>query len=172
MNMKLANAKQIILDKNNLILLFFITAALIVIITMFIFTANYAAENTSLKGQISSIQKLAGSVINLKSTVDAKEKKIRSGKSKGAVSALERILGRLGLEAAAIKPLDKKKVNNFMEEKADLEIQNTDLNSIVNLLYKIENSPVPMKINTAAINTSFEDPDKFFLKMSVSLLSK
>ena len=170
--MKLVSAKQIILDKKLLTLSFFIAAALIVIITTFIFTGNYAAENTSLNRQISNIQELAGSVMNLKSTVDAKEKKIRSSKSRGAVSALEQILGRLGLKAAAIKPLDKKKVNNYMEEKADLEIQNTDLNSIVNLLYKIENSPVPMKINTASIKTSFEDPDKFFLKMSVSLLSK
>jgi hypothetical protein len=170
--MKLAGAKQIILDKKLLTLSFFIAAALLVTITIFIFTGNYAAENTSLKEQISNIQELAGSVMNLKKSVDAKEKKIRSGKSRGAVSAMENILGGLGLTAAAIKPLDKKKISKFMEEKADLEIQDTDLNSIVNLLYKIENSPVPMKINTAAIKTSFEDPDKFVLKMSVSLLSK
>ena len=170
--MKLVSAKQIILDKKLLTLLFFIAAALFVIITIFIFTGNYAAENKSLKGQISNIQELAGSVMNLKRTVNAKEKKIRSGKSQGAVSALEKILGKLGLKAVAIKPLDKVKVNSFMEEKADIELKDTDLNSIVNLLYQIENSPVPMKINTAAINTSFEDPDKFFLKMSVSLLSK
>jgi outer membrane murein-binding lipoprotein Lpp len=170
--MKIAGVKQIILDKKILTLSFLIAAALIAIITIFIFTGNYSAKNTSLRKQISNIQDLAGSVMNLKSSVDAKEKKIRSAKSQGAVSALEKILGKLGLTAAAIKPLDKKKVNNFMEEKAALEIQNTDLNSIVNLLYKIENSPVPMKINTAAIKTSFEDPDKFVLKMSVSLLSK
>ena len=170
--MKLAGVKQIILDKKILTLSFLIAAALIAIITIFIFTGNYSAKNNSLKKQISNIQELAGSVMNLKSSVDAKEKKIRSARSQGAVSALEKILGKLGLTAAAIKPLDKKKVNNFMEEKAALEIQNTDLNSIVNLLYKIENSPVPMKINTAAIKTSFEDSDKFVLKMSVSLLSK
>lgn len=170
--MKLVSAKQIILDKKLLTLSFLIAATLIVIITIFIFTGNYAAENTFLKKQISNIQELAGSVINLKSTVNAKEKKIRSGKSRGAVSTLEKVLDKLGLKAAAIIPMDKKKVNSFMEEKADLEIQDTDLNSIVNLLYKIENSPVPMKINTALIKTTFEDPDKFFLKMSVSLLSK
>ncbi len=167
-----ASVKQIILDKSLLVLSFFIASALIFAITIFVYTGNYADENNSLKTQISSISDQAETVMALKKTVDAKEKKIKSGKSRGAVSALERILDKLGLKAAAIKPLDKKKVNNFMEEKADLEIENTDLNSIVNLLYKIENSPVPMKITTAAVKTSFEDPEKFTLKMSVSLLSK
>ena len=170
--MNLLRVKQVILDKKLLALSFSIAAALIVIITLFILTGNYASENRSLKGQISNIQELAGSVINLKRNVEVKEKKIRSGTSPGAVSSLEKILDRLGLKASAIKPLDKKKVNNFMEEKADLEIQGTDLNSIVNLLYKIENSPIPMKINRAAIKTSFEDPEKFVLNLSVSLLSQ
>ncbi len=170
--MKLVSAKQIILDKKLLTLSFFIAAAIIAIIVMFIFTGNYSDENVSLKGQISSMQELAGSVMKLKSTVDTKEKKIKSGRSQGAVSSLSKILGKLGLKASAIKPLEKKRVNDFMEDKADLEINNTDLNSIVNLLYQIENSPVPLKINTTAIKTSFEDPDKFSLKMSVSLMSK
>ncbi len=170
--MNQANIKQLLLDRKLLTLSLFIAAAIIATIIIFILADKYAAENTSLKEQVSSIENLTGSVMNLKYTVDAKERKIRSGRSQGVVSSLERILERLGLKASAIKPLEKKKVNTYMEEKAELEIQNTDLNSIVNLLYKIETSPTPLKINSAAIKTSFEDPDKFYMKMSVSLMSK
>jgi hypothetical protein len=51
-------------------------------------------------------------------------------------------------------------------------MHNADLNSIVNLLYKIYISPVPMKIKSAAIKSTFEDPDKFIVKLTISLLSR
>ncbi len=85
---------------------------------------------------------------------------------------MEKILKSLGLEARVIRPMEKKKANEFAEENAELEIQGTDLNRIVNLLYKIETFPVPMKIKNAAIHTTFEDPDKFIVKLTISLLSK
>ncbi len=118
------------------------------------------------------IQAFAGDVIEIKSFVESKEKKIGLRKSSGVVSTLEQVLKNIGLKAKKIKPLNKKKVDVFTEDNAELEIENTDLNSIVNLLYKIENSRVPLKIKTAAIKTTFENPDKFILKLTVSLLSK
>lgn len=166
------NRKIFLFGKSTFILIFLIAAALIFTITTFVFTGTYKNQNNSLKDQLTELQGLAEGIVSLKSEVDSKEKKIRASRTKGAVSALEQILKTLGMKATAIKPLDKKKINDFMEEKAELEIQDTNLNSIVNLLYKIDNSPSPMKINSASIMTTFEDPDKFVLKLSVSLLSK
>jgi len=170
--MSALNRKMFIIGKSTVVLIVLITAALIFTITTFVFTGNHKVQNKSLQDQITELQTLSENVISLKSEVDSKEKRIRSSRTKGAVSALEQILKALGLKAAAIKPLEKKKINDFMEEKAELEIQDTDLNRIVNLLYKIDNAPSPMKINSASIKTTFEDPDKFVLKLSVSLLSK
>lgn len=161
-----------ILGKRTLALIFLIAISLIFSITIFVLTGTYKTKNLALKDQITGIEALSENVISLKSYVESKEKKVRASKTTGVVSALEQILKTLGLEAMAIKPLDKKKINEFMEEKAKLEIEDADLNSIVNLLYKIDNSTAPMKINSASINTSFEDPEKFIMKLSVSLLSK
>ncbi len=164
--------KLFIPDKTFIILIVLISAALVCAVASFIYTGTYTTGNDSLRKQISSIQEISGDVLVLKKTVELKEKKIKTSKAKGAVSELQRILKTLGMKAAAIKPLDKKKTDRFMEENAELEIQNTDLNSIVNLAYKIENSPAPMKINNASLKTTFEDPDKFILKLTVSLLSR
>ncbi|MEK7308645.1 MAG: hypothetical protein AAB089_06215, partial [Nitrospirota bacterium] len=85
---------------------------------------------------------------------------------------LEQMLNSMGLKAKVIKPLEKKQVREFTEEDAEIEIENIDLNNIINLLYKIENSPVPMKIKTANIKTSFENPNVFILSLTASLISR
>jgi hypothetical protein len=133
---------------------------------------NTEGKNNQLKTRFNEIESLTDEVIQIKTIVESKEKKIGLRKSGGIVSSLEQVLKKLGLAANVIKPLGNKKVSVFMEENAELEILNIDLNSIVNLLYKIENSPVPMKIKNASINTTFENPDKFILKLTISLLSK
>ena len=81
-------------------------------------------------------------------------------------------LKSLGLTAKTIKPLDKKKVFEYLEENAELELENADLNQIVNLLYKIETSSIPIKIKSTSMRTSFEDPDKFTLKIMLALIAR
>jgi len=118
------------------------------------------------------LQSMTEGLTGIKSTVELKEKKIGLTKAGGIVPALEQILKSIDMKAKAIRPTEKNKVKEYIEEDAELEIQGTDLNSIVNLLYKIDNSPVPLKIKNSAIKTTFEDPNKFNLKLTVSLLSK
>ncbi len=170
--MSIISKKLFIPDKSSLVLILLIVSALAFTVTTFIYTGSYTANNIAIKKQITDIAAMSNSVIILKRTVEAKERKIKSSKTKGIVSELERTLKTLGMKASAIKPLDKKRIDNFTEENAELEMQETDLNSIVNLAYKIENAPAPMKINNAVIRTTFENPDKFMLKLTVSLLSK
>jgi len=118
------------------------------------------------------MQSLSGNVNQIKAIVESKESKMGLKKTSGIVSALEQILKTHGLEAKVIKPTGKTKIDEFTEDNAELEIESTDLNSIVNLLYKIDVSPVPLKIKTASVRSTFEDPDKFTLKLTVSLMSR
>ncbi len=167
-----ASLKLIFMDRGILVLSSILILALFFTISSSIYVNNYESENKILKNRLDEIQAFAGDVIEIKNFVESKEKKIGLRKSSGVVSTLEQVLKNIGLKAKKIKPLNKKKVDVFTEDNAELEIENTDLNSIVNLLYKIENSRIPLKIKTAAIKTTFENPDKFILKLTVSLLSK
>jgi hypothetical protein len=164
--------KTLFFDRPLLVLsLAIILTALFTIITS-IYTRSLEEQNNILKSQLAGLQSLTEGSTGLKSAVELKEKKIGSVKAGGIVPALEQILQSIDIKAKAIRPMEKNKVKEYMEEDAELEIQNTDLNSIVNLLYKIDNSSLPLKIKNSAIKTTFEDPDKFNLKLTVSLLSK
>jgi hypothetical protein len=166
------NRKMLFMDKSIFVLLLLIVAVFSLTVMTLVFTGNFNSKNTLLKTQIEELQSLSGNVVRIKGIVERKEKRIASARAKGVVSTVEQILKNLGIKAKTIKPLDKKKTNGFIEEVADIEVENIDLNHIVNLLYRIDNSPSPMKINSALTKTGFENPDRFTLKLSVSLLRK
>jgi len=165
--------KKILLsDRKSLLLMLAVTLVTIFTVITSIYANSIDKKNNTLKAQLAEIQSLSGKLIRIRSIAKSKEKKIGLTKVTGVVSALEQILNSLGLEAKVIKPLEKKRIKEFIEEDAELEIQNIDLNSIVNLLYKIDNSPVPMKIKNAAIKATFENTDIFILKLTASLISR
>lgn len=165
-------ARNILLyDKPLLVLSFAILLTIILAIMSVIYTRTFKGKNEQLRNRLSGMQSLSGDVTRIKSVVESKETKIGLKKAAGIVSALEQILKTHGLEAKVIKPLGKTKADEYSEDNAELEIEGTDLNSIVNLFYKIDISPLPLKIKTVSIRASFEDPDKFILKLTVSLMS-
>ena len=166
-------ARNILLyDKTILVLSFAILLALILTIMSVMYSRNLEGKNEQLRDRLSEMRSMSGDVLQIKAAVESKETKIGLKKASGIVSALEQILSTHGLEAKVIKPLGKTKVDEFTEDSAELEIDSTDLNSIVNLLYKIDISPVPLKIKTVSVRSTFEDPDKFILKLTVSLMSR
>jgi hypothetical protein len=164
--------KILFFDRSLLALSFVIIVIALTVIIAIAYTGTLEKQNTTLKSRVAELQSMTAGVTALKSTVELKVKKIGLIKTGGIVPVMEQMLNSLGIKAKAIKPLEKNKVKDYMEEDAELEIQGTDLNSIVNLLYKIDNSPVPLKVKSSAIKTTFEDPNKFILKLTVSLLSK
>ncbi len=170
--MKLLISKIILSDRYTLI-----TAALVLLLAVFTFITfisanNLKSENEGLNAQLKEMEMLGEGFFHIKYMIESKEKKIGLTNVSGVVPALEQMLNSMGLEAKIIKPLEKKKIKRFTEEDAELQIENIDLNEIVNLLYKIENSPVPMKIKTAHIKTTFENPNVFILSMTASLIGK
>jgi len=170
--MNISIKKYVSFDRTTLILLILLLSALIYSITIFLISRDLRSQNSSLSKQIFEMQALSGEVLNLKSLVQSKEQKISISRASGVVSAIEQILKPLGIEASAIKPLEKNRTNGYTEENAELEIHNAGLNSIVNFLFKIDNSPIPFKVKSTVIKSSFEDPDKFILNLTVALLSK
>jgi hypothetical protein len=165
---------QKILFFDRVVLILSLAAVIAVISTVIasVYTKGIERSNNTLRSRISELQSLQGELAGIKGVVESKERKIGLTRTGGIVPTLEQTLGSLGLKAKVIKPLEKNKVKEYVEEDAEVEIQDTDLNSIVNLLYKIDNSPAPMKVKNAVIRTAFEHPDKLILKMTVSLISK
>ncbi len=160
------------LDRKSFLLILAIASAAIFTITISIYANKAGKNNNTLKMQLEELQLFNKGLSKIKNIVETKEKKIGLTRARGVVTTLEQILNNLGLKANKLKPLGKKRVNEFIEENAELEIKNIDLNEIVNLLYKIELSPAPMKIKSALIKTTFENTNIFILNLTVSLIRK
>jgi hypothetical protein len=170
MNMRSLNI--LFSDRTLLVMSAAIIAAFIFTLVSFMYAGILKDRNERLNSQIERLTTIGNDVVKLQAAVNSKEQKIIRKRPAGVVSTLEQILKDTDLEARMIKPLGKKKIKEYIEENAELEIMGADLNSIVNLLYIIDTSGVPMKIKNASIKTTFEDPDMFILKLTVSGLSK
>jgi hypothetical protein len=147
-------------------------AMIVAIIITSVYANETKAGNDTLMRQLKEIRSLAGGVTDIKDFVESRERKIGQGKTGGVVSTMQQTLESLDMKAKTLKPLDNRKVLEYLEENVELEIDGTDLNHIVNMLYKIESSPVPIKIKNASMKTSFEDPDKFNIKIILALITK
>jgi len=126
--------------------------------------------NQHLHSQIRELRQLNKRLNNLRGYIEQREKRVGLVKTEGVISTIEHILNSLGLKAKAIRPLKEETLGGYILEDAEVEIQDTDLNSIVNLLYKIENSPFPLRIKETIMKTAFEDPERFTLRITVSLI--
>lgn len=159
-------------DRRSLILFSAIAVVIISIIVISINSREARKRNDNLRAQLGKMETLSAGLSGIKEIVNSKEKKIEPARGSGVVSRLEAILKTMGFEAKTIKPMQVKRIDEFMEEDAELEIEKIDLNGIVNFMYQINNSPMPMKIKSASIKTTFEDHDKFILKLTASLISR
>jgi hypothetical protein len=152
-----------------------VAASILIAVLIFIFfisAGNIVGRNDTLKKQMGQMQGLSDELAHINNAVRSRERKIGLTKINSVVSALEQSLKSLDIKAKVIKPLGKKRVKEYTVEEAELQIENISLNKIVNLLYKIENSPVPIRINESAIKSTFENPDNFFISLSAALISK
>jgi hypothetical protein len=170
--MKLVINKIISSDRFMLVLAVLSLVIIIIAATAILSAGTIERKNEMLIKQMAEMELLTDKLVHLQDLVESKEKKIGLTEVAGVVPALEQMLNSLGIEAKTIKPLEKKMIREFSEEEAELHVEKVDLNRIVNLLYRIENSPVPLKIKNTSVRTTFENPDQFFLHLTVSLIGK
>ena len=170
--MKVLIRKAFLADRVLQVMILGIFLCIIVIFTTVMYGRQMDREVESISASLTEMQSLSSTMVDLKNHVSSKEKRLGLTKTAGPVSALEKILETLLMKASELKPLEKRKLTDFFEEDARLEITDIDLNQIVNLLYRIEQNPAPLKIKSAQLLTGFEDPSKFTLTLTVSLISK
>lgn len=162
----------IVTNKKSILLAALIISVIIYIIAISTYTNGIQKKNQKLKAQLEEISSLGAGLIEIKQLVETKEKKIGTGVHKGVITTLDDILNRLNLKAGKLRPSDKKRVAEYIEENAELEIKKIDINEVVNLLHMIESSREPLKVRSIDIQTTFEDRNIFSLSLSVSLLSR
>lgn len=148
---------------------------ILLIITVIGFFAYFLTSNRELariKSQYAEMSLLNEEFISLKAKVDEAERKKKLSKINGVIPALDEVFSPLGLKnrIKSIKPAGSREISGSIEEEADVSVEKVSMNEMVNLFYKIENSPMLLVIKKAGIKTSFEKPDLLNLNLTVSFI--
>jgi len=166
------NILSITYNITTLIIILLLILTVISSIALSIYARKESKTNTELNSQLREMQSMKDRFIKLKEMIDLRERKIRHTKGEGVISILEQTISSIGLKPDEIRQINKNNIDGYSLEDVEFEIRGINLNEIVNLLYKIENSPFPLRIKGMFIKTAFDNPDRFTLKLTVSLISE
>jgi|Deesub1362A_J573_1020465.scaffolds.fasta_scaffold11759_2 hypothetical protein len=142
------------------------------IVFLYISTERLTRINIQNAQRLHEMQKLSQKAMSIKMAVQSMERQIKTKGTSGIVKEIEEVLESIGRRAKTIRPLEEEKRGEFIEKSAFVRMDKVDLNEIVNILYVLENSPVAFRIKDMTMKTTFEDPEKFILELTVGMITK
>lgn len=153
----------------------FAAAALLILLLVNAFDKIRELElkEAAQKKTLADLTVLAGELGKLNGAVESFSGRLAvSETSQDIIPLLDELFGSLGMTKSVkeMRPGESKRAEGFLESAADIEIERTDLNHAVNLVYRIKNHPALLKIGSLRIKTDFQNPDMLNISMSVSLI--
>lgn len=125
-----------------------------------------------LKEQREEILMLKDDFLSLKQRIDIVEGKKNLSNVQGVVQAIDEVFLPIGLKdkIKTVKSTGRREIKDGFEEEADLQIEKVNMNEMINIFYKIENSPMVLTIRRIAIKKSFENPELLNIALTLSFL--
>lgn len=137
------------------------------------FVSAYAASSAKnelaiLRTQHEELLSLKDEFLAVRKRVEAFEGRARLTRVEGIQQAVDEVLGSVGLKdrIKSVKRLEAE----AGEDKAELSLQDVDMNEMVNILYAFENAPMPLVIRKVELKTSFQSPGRLNMVMTLSLV--
>lgn len=156
-------------DKKHTLIVAVFIACIPILLSVFL-----SYKVASLQKEVSSLEQLYNDisvnigVLNVMShSIKAKQKRLEEGKSKNFTSELEKIAGDLNIAKGLkkVNVIGTKKEGMYTLNQYELKFEGLDINTITNLLYRILNAPLLIKVERCNISVSFDKPNL----MNVSL---
>lgn len=152
-------------------------SALIIIVLYLIFH-SYSSGTVALEKRSVQVQKELGEVVALKAEYQNSNKKIAELSSKikkeneALISVVEKILLNQNLDRKNFSIRDVNSRSNseedFYDEKSvDIELNKISLDTLVDILYKLQNKP-SLKVSNLNISTKFDKSNSMKVKLRVS----
>src|SRR5208337_4363674 len=156
---------------------FIVVAFFLVLCTIpnFVLKQHSAKELTSLRSRIKEFSVLSAEYKSFKVGIDAIEQKGSLKKEIGMAQAMDDILSSLGSKGKikSIKGLGSREIKaELREESAEVQLEKVTMNEMINIFYRVENTPLMLSIKKVAIKKSFENPELLDITMTVSLFTK
>ena len=152
--------------------------SVITVIVLYLVFHSYSSGIDSLQKRSVQLQKQLGEVKALKAEYEGSNKKIAELSSKikkeneALISVVEKILLNEKLDRTNFSIRDVNSRSNsdedFYEEKSvDVELNKISLNTLVDIMYKLQNKP-SLKISNLNISTKFDKANSMKVKLRVS----
>ncbi len=150
----------------------------ITVIVLYLVFHSYSSGIDSLQKRSVQLQKQLGEVKALKAEYEGSNKKISELSSKikkeneALISVVEKILLNEKLDRTNFSIRDVNSRSNsdedFYEEKSvDVELSKISLNTLVDIMYKLQNKP-SLKVSNLNISTKFDKSNSMKVKLRVS----
>jgi general secretion pathway protein M len=149
-----------------------IAVSVILCILLINVSLSLKRDHGNVKAQQKELFLIKDEFLSLKNRIDTVENKKSLTKIEGIVQAADEVFLPLGLKrkVKSVKPTGTKDLKETIEEEAEVQIEKVDMNEMVNIFYKIENSPMILSIKKTTIKTSFENPTLLDITMTIALV--
>lgn len=160
--------------ENKIIL--YLTAFIIFLSILIIFGLkqlhNDKKELIKLQTQEKEIDKIKNKITYLNQKVGFYESKKRIGNASGIIQISDEIFSSTGLKSKlkGIKNSGTNHTVNGIEEITDVTVEKVSMNELLNILYRIENSPSLLSLKRISIKKDFENPQLLNINMVISYI--
>ena len=149
-----------------------ITVSVILCIFLVSISLSLKKDLGNQKSQQKEMFLIKDEFLSLKNKVDTVDNKKSLTKIEGIVQATDEVFQPLGLKkkVKSVKPTGTKDLKETVEEEAEVQVEKVDMNEMVNIFHKIENSPFILSVKKTTIKTSFENPTLLDITMTIALI--
>ena len=162
------------IPRNRVILLSTLLILYVLIIPALIWERASSRELSQLKTRFTEFSVLSSEYRSLKEEVGSIEQKRFLTKTNGIANALDDAFVSLGVKGKmkSIRGIVGREIKGQInEETAEVQMEKVNMNELVNILYKLENTPLLLSIQKLALKKSFDKPDLLDVTMTISLFT-
>ena len=147
-------------------------ALVVACIVMWTLYSSARKDHAGLVAQRTELLSLRKDYLNLKSSVDAVQRRGTLKNVEGIAQAIDDVFRSLGLsdKVKSVKSTGVKERDYGTEEEADVQVEKVSMNEMTNIFYKIETAPMILTIKRATVKTSFDDPTLLNVSMTVTFV--
>jgi translation initiation factor 1 (eIF-1/SUI1) len=157
------------MKKKNIVMLAGFVAAVAIIILLL-------GKLSAAGDRLSSLTEMHEEVLRFRDEHRATDERLKRFEGRknltsvqGLAHAVDEIFEPLGLKGK-VKSLKHLGSKENAVEKAEVTVQGVDMNEMVNFLYAHENTAMPLTIKKINIRTSFENPERLNVTMTLSFI--
>lgn len=140
---------------------------------MFRLSLSLERDNAALRSRQDALVGLSGEFGVIKERVRAVEGKTSAARVEGIVQAVDEVFRSLGLEkkVKSLKSTGTREREFGTEEEAELLVERVTMNEMVNIFYRIGQTPAALAVKRTTLKTVFDSPSLLNITMTISFIS-